>query len=30
MDHASRLTDQNKQKLVEELQKGMQKDHGSV
>ena len=30
MDHASRLTDQNKQKLIEELQKGMQKDHGSV
>jgi hypothetical protein len=30
MEHASRLTDQNKQKLIEELQKGMQKDHGSV
>ena len=29
-EHASRLTDQNKQKLIEELQKGMQKDHGSV
>jgi Skp family chaperone for outer membrane proteins len=29
-EHASRLTDQNKQKLVAELQKGMQKDHGSV
>ena len=29
-EHASRLTDQNKQKLIEELQKGMQKDNGSV
>ena len=30
MEHASRLTDQNKQKFIEELQKGMQKNHGSV
>ena len=29
-EHASRLTYQNKQKLIEELQKGMQKEHGSV
>jgi Skp family chaperone for outer membrane proteins len=29
-EHASRLTDQNKQKLIEELQKGMQKEHGSL
>jgi hypothetical protein len=29
-EHASRLTDQNKQKLIEELQKGMQKEHGLV